>query len=61
MSSSWSTGYLLTGVRGRPSLHLFTLVPDLRFHTLIVEACHNELLEEILKVLRAVFILGPKG
>jgi DNA-binding FadR family transcriptional regulator len=31
------------------------LIPDLRFHAIILEACHNELLEEMAKMLRAVF------
>lgn len=31
------------------------LIPDLRFHTIILEACHNELLEQMATMLRAVF------
>jgi DNA-binding FadR family transcriptional regulator len=31
------------------------LLPDLRFHAIILEACHNELLEQMGTLLRAVF------
>ena len=31
------------------------LRPDLRFHAIILEACHNELLEQMATMLRAVF------
>jgi DNA-binding FadR family transcriptional regulator len=31
------------------------LIPDLRFHTIILEACHNELLEQMATMLRTVF------
>lgn len=31
------------------------LTPDLRFHAIILEACHNELLEQMATMLRAVF------
>jgi DNA-binding FadR family transcriptional regulator len=31
------------------------LNPDLRFHAIILEACHNELLEQMATMLRAVF------
>ncbi len=31
------------------------LAPDLRFHELILEACHNELLEQMASTMRAVF------
>jgi GntR family galactonate operon transcriptional repressor len=31
------------------------LEPDLRFHAIILEGCHNELLEQMGKVLRGVF------
>jgi DNA-binding FadR family transcriptional regulator len=32
------------------------LAPDLRFHTIILAACHNELLEQMATMLRAVFL-----
>ncbi len=31
------------------------LEPDVRFHALILEACHNELLEQMASIMRAVF------
>jgi DNA-binding FadR family transcriptional regulator len=31
------------------------VAPDLRFHTVILAACHNELLEQVATMLRAVF------
>jgi DNA-binding FadR family transcriptional regulator len=37
---------------GDPSAYL---IPDLRFHAIILEACHNELLEQMATMLRAVF------